>query len=58
MAAIGKKPDFDRVEDLIADIAAIFHWSYEFLGNMRVREILAWQVKAVERWNRMYGAPE
>lgn len=40
----------------MADIAAVFHWSLETMAAMTLPELLGWQHRAVERWNRMNKA--
>lgn len=39
----------------MADIAAVFHWSLEALSALPVPELMAWQRRAADRWNRMNG---
>jgi hypothetical protein len=47
-----------NVDELMADIAAIFHWSLADLERLDPFELLNWRRLAVERWNRMNGAKD
>ncbi|HCB0075978.1 GpE family phage tail protein [Klebsiella variicola] len=40
---------FSDVDDLIADIAAIFHWPPSEMYGMELRELMAWREKAAIR---------
>lgn len=40
---------------MMADIAAIFHWSLRDLVEMELPELISWRHRAVKRWNRMQG---
>ncbi len=40
----------------MADIAAVFHWPLESMEAMSLPDLLDWQRRAVERWNRMNKA--
>ncbi|THD42164.1 GpE family phage tail protein [Enterobacteriaceae bacterium ML5] len=47
------------MEDVIADIAAIFHWPRSELEAMPVPELVDWQARAVERFRMMMnGKPQ
>lgn len=39
----------------MADIAAVFHWSEEAMAAMPLEDLLRWQLRAVDRHNRMNG---
>ncbi|WP_370445376.1 GpE family phage tail protein [Avibacterium gallinarum] len=38
-----------RVEDAIADIATVFHWSPNVFDEMELEELMQWREKARER---------
>ncbi|MEI7143225.1 GpE family phage tail protein [Pectobacterium brasiliense] len=40
---------FNRVEEVMADIAAIFHWLPSAMDAMPVDELLAWRSRAAVR---------
>ncbi|HBY4511944.1 TPA: GpE family phage tail protein [Klebsiella pneumoniae] len=40
---------FSEVDDLIADIAVIFHWPPSEMYGMELRELMAWREKAAIR---------
>ncbi|EPK4303729.1 TPA: GpE family phage tail protein [Klebsiella pneumoniae] len=40
---------FSDVDDLIADIAVIFHWPPSEMYGMELRELMAWREKAAIR---------
>ncbi|MFE4125542.1 GpE family phage tail protein [Kosakonia sp. YIM B13588] len=40
---------FSSVEDLIADIAVIFHWPPSVMYDMEPRELMAWRQQAAIR---------
>ena len=40
---------------MMADIAAIFHWSFESLNVMRIRDLQKWHRLAVDRAKIIYG---
>lgn len=40
---------------MIADIACVFHWSYESLTAMRIRELRRWHKLAIDRAKIIYG---
>ncbi|WP_446698225.1 GpE family phage tail protein [Atlantibacter hermannii] len=42
-------PDKLTVDDLIADIATIFHWPPDVTGDMSLTELLEWRHKAILR---------
>ncbi|WP_085542262.1 GpE family phage tail protein [Cedecea sp. NFIX57] len=42
-------PEKFSVDDLIADIAVIFHWPPSELYPMSVTELLSWRDKALQR---------
>ncbi|MHB1430073.1 MAG: GpE family phage tail protein [Rhodocyclaceae bacterium] len=50
----GRSPDQlvipDQVEDAIADIATVFHWSLESISTMSIHELAVWHGKALERY--------
>lgn len=37
------------IDDLVADIATIFHWSPSITDVMPLTEVLAWRYKAIQR---------
>ncbi|MBU1605792.1 MAG: GpE family phage tail protein [Gammaproteobacteria bacterium] len=41
------------MEDLQADIAAIFHWSLTELDALGIDELRAWRDRAIARWSTM-----
>jgi hypothetical protein len=43
---------------MMADIAAVFHWPPSVLEEMDIADLARWRALAVDRWNRMQGAPE
>ncbi|WP_408586597.1 GpE family phage tail protein [Novosphingobium sp.] len=45
-----------KVEGLIANIAAVFHWPLSELAAMDLTELLTWNALAIDRWNRMNNA--
>ncbi|HDL7015573.1 TPA: GpE family phage tail protein [Yersinia enterocolitica] len=38
------------MEDVIADVAFVFHWSLFDLWAMTVPDLLAWRERAAVRW--------
>lgn len=40
---------FSDVDDLIADIAVIFHWPPSEMHRMELRELMAWRERAAVR---------
>ncbi|PRD14834.1 GpE family phage tail protein [Pantoea coffeiphila] len=40
---------FSDVDDLIADVAVIFHWPPSAMYGMELRELMAWRDKAAIR---------
>lgn len=40
------------IEDWMADIAAIFHWSPDVMGRFDLDELLQWRNLAIERNNQ------
>jgi hypothetical protein len=55
VAEVGSPPAFDRIEEPMADIAAVFHWQLGVLRELSLRELCQWQQRAVSRWNLMNG---
>jgi hypothetical protein len=47
-----------RAEDLIADIAAIFHWPLAEIEALTLTDLIFWRGKALDRWNSMWGSQE
>ncbi|MFW5401908.1 GpE family phage tail protein [Yersinia sp. 1252 StPb PI] len=41
---------FSQIEDVIADVAFVFHWSLPDLWAMTVPDLLAWRERAAVRW--------
>ncbi|OSK22890.1 phage tail protein, P2 GpE family [Escherichia coli M056] len=46
---------FNHVEDVIADIAFIFHWSPADLWAISLPELLDWRQRATERFRMAYA---
>ncbi|WP_239508441.1 GpE family phage tail protein [Enterobacter hormaechei] len=42
-------PDNLSVDDLMADIAVIFHWPPSELNSLSVTELITWREKALQR---------
>ncbi|WP_322090665.1 GpE family phage tail protein [Enterobacter roggenkampii] len=42
-------PDNLSVDDLMADIAVIFHWPPSELNSLNVTELITWREKALQR---------
>ncbi|ENV3746267.1 GpE family phage tail protein [Enterobacter asburiae] len=42
-------PDNFSVDDLMADIAVIFHWPPSELNSLSVTELITWRDKALQR---------
>ncbi len=40
----------------MADIAVVFHWSYESLSQMKLAELQRWHGKAIDRAKLLYGS--
>lgn len=38
---------------MIAEIAAVFHWSLAELRALELDELMAWRRRAIATWNRM-----
>jgi hypothetical protein len=43
------------IDQAIADIAAVFHWSHDRLEAMPLEDLLKWQRLAVDRFKAMNG---
>lgn len=43
------------MDDCIADIAAVFHWSLTEIEAMPFDDLLRWRDRAIKRWNAMQG---
>ncbi|EOE6915022.1 GpE family phage tail protein [Cronobacter turicensis] len=46
-------PEHFSTDDLIADIAVIFHWSLSELFSLSVSELITWREKALQRSGNM-----
>ncbi|ENT2971001.1 TPA: GpE family phage tail protein [Klebsiella pneumoniae] len=44
-----REPAFPDVDDLIADVAVIFHWPPSEMYGMELRELMAWRERAAIR---------
>lgn len=44
-----------RVEDAMADIAAVFHWPPEPMDRMALAELAGWRAQAIDRFRQMNG---
>ncbi|WP_411841590.1 GpE family phage tail protein [Serratia plymuthica] len=44
-----RQPLFTSVDDLIADIAVVFHWPPSEMYGMELRELMAWRQRAAIR---------
>lgn len=40
---------------MMADIAAIFHWSKAEIEALGLSELIGWRERAIKRWNMMQG---
>lgn len=40
----------------MADIAVVFHWSYESLSTMRLSELERWHKLAIDRAKLLWGS--
>ncbi|MGL4825988.1 MAG: GpE family phage tail protein [Vibrionaceae bacterium] len=45
----------DCVDDLIADIAIIFHWPLSEMAAMELDELSVWHEMALDRWQQVNG---
>jgi hypothetical protein len=43
---------------MMADLAAIFHWSLAEIEALDLADLIAWHGLALARWNRMWGTRE
>ena len=42
----------DRVEDAMADVALVFHWTPADVADMTVTELMEWRERARQRYER------
>ena len=47
-----------KIEEAMADIAFVFHWTPECMGSMELAELMTWQALAVKRFNTVNTPPD